>query len=126
MLGGRMTNPRVGFDPVAIVIDWLDACKDGRLQDLLALYDDNATIECACVEGIFHGRAGVEQYWRDRLENDLPEAFLIDDVMPDGEGVVLDFHNHDGQPIRIRFVFDPAGNIVHTACRFNGANCSLH
>jgi hypothetical protein len=97
-----MTNPRVGFDPVATVIDWLDACKGGRLQDLLELYDDDATIDCACAGEIFRGRARVERYWRDRLDQALPEAFVIDDVMPDGEGVVLDFHGHDGsrQPSR--------------------------
>jgi hypothetical protein len=116
-----MTNPRAGFDPVAIVIDWLDACKGGRLQDLLELYDDGATIECACAGEAFHGRAGVEHYWRARLDSAVSNAFVIDDVRPDGEGVLLDFHGDDGKAVRIRFLFNQAGQILHTACHFKSA-----
>ena len=39
------------FDPQAIVVDWLDACRTGELDALLNLYDDRATLECDC-EGV--------------------------------------------------------------------------
>lgn len=31
------------FDPVAVVVDWLDACRTRRLGDLLDLYDAKAS-----------------------------------------------------------------------------------
>ena len=31
------------FDAIAAVMDWLGACAEGRLDDLLDMYDENAT-----------------------------------------------------------------------------------
>ena len=36
------------FDPLGVVIDWLDACRSGELIVLLDLYDDAAILECDC------------------------------------------------------------------------------
>src|SRR5258708_6988111 len=112
-----MTNPRAGFDPVAVVVDWLDACKGGRLHELLELYDAAATIECACTNETHRGRPALEAYWQSRLAAPRPGAFGIDDLLPDGETVLLDFRSHDGNPVRMRFRFNQAGRIVHTSCR---------
>jgi hypothetical protein len=106
----------IEFDPVAAVIDWLDACKGRRLDDLLDLYDDAATIECACDGETYRGRPKLEEYWRSKLADSPPEAFRIHDVLPDGEDVVLDYQSHDGKPLRIRFRFNAAGKIMHTSC----------
>ena len=38
------------FDQVALVIDWLDACRKRDLAALLDLYADDATFECGCDE----------------------------------------------------------------------------
>jgi hypothetical protein len=37
-------------------------------------------------------------------------------VTADAEGVMLDYQNHDGRPVRIHFRFNQAGKIVHTRC----------
>jgi hypothetical protein len=111
-----MTTSGIEFDPVAIVIDWLDACKGRRLAELLDLYDDAATIECACDGEAYHGRPRLEEYWRPKLANPPPEAFGIDDVLTDGEDVVLDYKSHECKPLRIRFRFNAAGKIIHTSC----------
>ena len=37
-----------GFDPMGLVIDWLDACKERRLSSLIDLYDESATLDCCC------------------------------------------------------------------------------
>jgi hypothetical protein len=111
-----MTTPGDGFDPVAIVIDWLDACKGRRLDDLLDLYDDTATMECACVGATLRGRQGLEQYWAPRLAGSQPDAFRMNDVVPAGADVVLDYQSHEGQPVRIYFQFDESGKILHTRC----------
>ena len=36
-----------GFDPMGLVIDWLDACKERRLSSLIDLYDEIATLDWA-------------------------------------------------------------------------------
>ena len=64
--GGRMSNARDGFDVIGVVVDWIDACKQRRLDDLLDLYDAMATVEC-CEGGSFRGRSEMESYWAPRL-----------------------------------------------------------
>ena len=39
-----MSDARVGFDAIGVVVDWIDACKQRRLDDLLNLYDATATV----------------------------------------------------------------------------------
>ena len=60
-------------DPIATVVDWLDACRSRRIHALLDLYDEAATLECAC-DGTnsLTGRAALEAYWRPKLANALP------------------------------------------------------
>ena len=41
-----MSDARDGFDAIGVVVDWIDACKQRRLDDLLNLYDPWATLEC--------------------------------------------------------------------------------
>jgi hypothetical protein len=118
MLGTRMTTPGTGFDAVAIVVDWLDACRGRRLNDLLDLYDEATTLECDCVAGTWHGRQGIEAYWSPILATSLPDSFRIEDVRPEGEGVVLAYQNHEQKTVEIRFRFGASGKIVHTRCGF--------
>ena len=108
------------FDPIEVVTDWLDACKERRLNDLLALYDANASLRCAC-EGFYQGREEVARYWSPRLERAVPQAFTINDLAPDGDGVrpgvALDYLAYDGTPVLIRFQFTMAGRIAASVCR---------
>jgi hypothetical protein len=105
-------------DPVATVVDWLDACRSRRIGALLELYDEAATLECACDgQQILTGRAALEAYWRPRLAAPAPGSFAMDDVTADAEGVMLDYQSHDGKPVRIHFRFNQTGKILHTRCR---------
>jgi hypothetical protein len=105
-------------DPVATVVDWLDACRNRRISALLDLYDEAATLECACDgQQSLTGRAALEAYWRPRLAAPSPGSFAMDDVVADAEGVILDYQNHDGRPVRIHFRFNQTGKIMHTRCR---------
>ncbi len=103
------------FDAIGIVVDWIDAYKQRRLDDLLELYDDRATISC-CEGGRFEGPTEIENYWRSRLARSTDYNFEIDALMPDAEGVLLDYRGHDGAPVRTFFRFTPAGKIRLTAC----------
>jgi len=110
-----MSDARDGFDAVGIVVDWIDACRERRLEALLDLYDDTATVEC-CEGGTFQGRSEVERYWRPRLATATSYAFEIDELAPDGAGIALDYRGHDGAPVRTLFQFTGAGKIRRTAC----------
>jgi hypothetical protein len=107
------------FDPIAVVVDWLEACRARRLDDLLNLYDGEATLECGC-DGprTCRGRADLERYWKVRLEQAVPNAFGLHDLLPDadGQGVVLDYLSYEGKPVRIHFGFTDGGKIAQTVC----------
>ena len=66
-----MYSSQDGFDPIGIIVDWFDACREGRLAALNELYDDGAIVDC-CQGGTFRGRLGVERYGRSKLAHRLP------------------------------------------------------
>ena len=105
------------FDQIALVVDWLDACRNRNLTTLLDLYADDATLECRCGGvKVGKGRAALETYWRPRLEVLAPTAFELEEITPTTEGVVLDYLSHEGKPVRIAFTFSHDAKIQRTAC----------
>jgi ketosteroid isomerase-like protein len=103
------------FDPICIVVDWIDACRHRQLSALVELYDAAAVVDCF-EGGRFRGRAEVERYWCPRLIGSGPSGFEIDALMPDAAGVSLDYRDHDGKPVRTHFRFSEHGKIIQTAC----------
>ena len=105
------------FDRIALVVDWLDACRNRDLEALLDLYADDAKLDCRCggIE-VREGRTELEAYWRPRLEARVPGAFGLQEITPTADGVVLDYLNHDGKPVRIAFDFTCDGKIRQTGC----------
>jgi hypothetical protein len=110
-----MSSSKNNFDPIGIVVDWLDACRERQLSVLIDLYDDAGIIDC-CQGGTFRGRLGIERYWRPKLTHAVPGAFEIDALFPEADGVCLDYRDYDGTPVRTHFAFTEAGKIRHTAC----------
>ncbi len=113
--------PDAAFDPLAVVVDWLDSCRARTLDDLLDLYDARGSLECACAGPyIYQGREDIARYWSPRLKKAVPHAFALTDVMPansnDRPCVVLDYVGYDGKPVRARFLFTKAGKIAQTVC----------
>ncbi|WP_249127627.1 nuclear transport factor 2 family protein [Bradyrhizobium lablabi] len=105
------------FDPVAVVVDWLDACRRRDLAGLLDLYADDAGLECSCGgTTLIQGRAALEAYWRPRLIAFVPNAFGLEEITPAADGVVLDYLSFEGEPVRISFAFSPEGKIRQTVC----------
>jgi hypothetical protein len=111
-----MTISRDEFDPLAIVVDWLDACRTGELSALLGLYDERAILECDCERVILAGRKSIAAYWTPKIESKLVSAFTLDDITLTGDGVQVDYQNYEGKPVRIQFRFSPSGKILHTSC----------
>ena len=110
-----MSDARDGFDTIGVVVDWIDACKQRRLDDLLNLYDPTAAVEC-CEGGSFRGRSELERYWRPRLTRARSDAFEIDALMPVPDGVTLDYRGYDGLPVRTHFRFTSTGKICLSVC----------
>ena len=111
-----MSSSQGGFDPIGIIVDWLDACREGRLAALIDLYDDGAIVDCCQGGGTFRGRLGVERYWRSKLAHPAAGAFEVDALCPETDGVCLDYRAYDGTSVRTHFTFTKAGKIRHTAC----------
>jgi hypothetical protein len=112
-----MPNLPEDFDQIAVVVDWLDACRKRDLAALLDLYADDASLECVC-DGValLQGRAALEAYWQPRLDTFPPGAFGLEEISPTAAGVVLDYSGVDGEPVRISFSFAPDGKILQTIC----------
>jgi hypothetical protein len=105
------------FDRVAVVVDWLDACRSRDLNTLLDLYAVDARLECNCDSVKVHrGRTELEAYWRPRLDSPTPVAFGVEEITPGPDGVVLDYLSYEGKPVRIHFRFNDFGKIMQTRC----------
>ncbi len=110
-----MSNAQDSFDPIGVVVDWIDACRTRQLDVLLDLYDDAATVEC-CEGGTFRGRSEMSRYWRPKLASFAAGTLEIDALFPETDGVSLDYRGFDGIPMRTHFRFNDAGKIRFTAC----------
>jgi SnoaL-like domain len=110
-----MSKPGFSFDTIGIVVDWIDALKHRRLNDLLDLYANNAKVEC-CDGGTFSGRQELAEYWRPRLQNPEANAFEIIALMPENERIWLDYVGYDGGIGRTIFRFTEQGTIRSTTC----------
>jgi ketosteroid isomerase-like protein len=118
-IGGTdaITDSAKDFDQIAVVVDWLDACRNRDMAALLDLYADDATMKCECGEvRVSEGRAELESYWRPRLHALVPTAFGLEEITPTAEGVVLDYLSNEGKPVRILFTFTRDGKIRQTSC----------
>ena len=105
------------FDPLAVVVDWLDACRSGDLDALRDLYDEDATLECDREYGVLVGREAIVAYWGPKMERRLGSAFTLDDLAPTRFGAQVDYRDDKGEAARIHFHFSYSGKILHTSCR---------
>jgi ketosteroid isomerase-like protein len=105
------------FDQIAIVVDWLDACRRRDLEALLDLYAADAVLECRC-DGltVSEGRARLASHWGPRLDAMAPNAFGLEEITPASNGVLLDYVSHEGKPVRMFFAFAGNGKILQSRC----------
>jgi len=52
LIGRCMSDARVRFDAIGVVVDWIDACKQRRLDDLLNLMMPRRPLNAAREEAI--------------------------------------------------------------------------
>lgn len=104
------------FDPLTVVIDWLDACRNKDIKQLMSLYAPSATLHCDCTARNYRGRHEIETYWQPRLTAPAPLAFQIDALDDDGDAVSLAYTSFEGKLVSMRFWFSDTGEIKHSLC----------
>lgn len=115
-----------GFDAMAVAVDWLDACRAAKLDAVLDLYADDASLECGCGgQTILVGKPALKEYWVRRFTEDAP--LELDDIQPagEGDGVVLAYRTREGR-VRVVFAFDDAGKIARMQCERAAEVVPLH
>jgi len=112
------------FDPLAVIVDWLDACRAGDLDAVLEFYDERATLECDCEGVMLTGRASLSAYWAGKLRNELPTAYTLDDLTVTTNGIWVDYRNNKGRPVRAHFHFNETGKLLRTRCGPNDQRLS--
>jgi hypothetical protein len=104
----------VGFDALAVAVDWLYAYRAAKLEAMLDLYDDDASIECGCGgENVLIGKAELKDYWINRFAR--KSALELDDIQPAGDGVALAYQSSEGL-VQVMFSFSASGKIARTHC----------
>ena len=112
----NLDRPRERFDRLAVAVDWLDACRQGDLEGLLGLYDERTTLKCDCEGVVLTGHQSLSAYWAPKLESKLASAFIPDNMTSTSDGVLVDYQNYEGKPVRMHFNFTPSGKIAHAKC----------
>jgi hypothetical protein len=100
-------------DPMAVAVDWLDAYRSGRINQIVSMHSPNAVIECAC-EGrkIIYGFEGITAYWRHRLLQ--TPALGVEDMRMDGATVAVAYRVRSGI---VQALLDVASDGAITRCR---------
>ena len=82
-------------DPMAVAVDWLDAYRAAKIDQMIALYSPGAVIDCACGGNkTIYSDEGIAAYWRRHfLES---PAFELVDLQADGEAVMMTYRTSSG------------------------------
>ena len=71
-------------DPMAVAVDWLDAYRAARINQIMGMYSPDAVIDCACGGNkTIHGEEGIAAYWQRRFV-ESPALDLVDLQVDDG------------------------------------------
>ena len=103
-------------DTLALVVDWLDACRSQDLLTLLILYHPHATIDCDCERVSVSGLDQIANYWRPKFLRPNRSAFKLIQIAPLGRDVSLDYTGHSGLPIETVMSISAQGQITRTIC----------
>jgi len=102
------------FDHSGTVIDWLNACRSGKLDALVNLHDVQATLRCDCDGVDLAGRNSLAIYWKSKFQSKATSAFTLNDMILTGDEIQLDCQSCKGKPVRVHFRFNTSGKILHT------------
>jgi ketosteroid isomerase-like protein len=105
----------MNFDALAAANDWLDAYRSADLEQILACFSDNATLECSCgrPERVT-GKSALELYWKRRLA--AVPAHALEAIWPIPCGAKITYAT-SGISITARVIFGPDGLLTSLKCR---------
>lgn len=84
------------MDPLAAANDWFDAYRAGDLDQIVACFANNATLECGCGQtAALTGKPAIRSYWKQRLL-EYP-ACDLDDLAPCLNGAQVSYSSTDGR-----------------------------
>ncbi len=84
-----MSDSQRDYDPIGVVVDWLDACRAADLDTLLALYEIDASLECKCEGRTYQGTSEIKRYWEPKLSTQVRDGFVLDDIHPENSSVAM-------------------------------------
>jgi len=89
-------------DPMAVAVDWLDAYRAARINQIIGMHSPDAVVECACGgRKIIHGQEGIAAYGRHRFIT-MPALELEDRWLSPIEPVAGSFrHCWDDQSLSL-------------------------
>ncbi|WP_334389316.1 nuclear transport factor 2 family protein [Bradyrhizobium sp. AZCC 2262] len=80
---------------MAVAVDWLDAYRAARINQIMGMHSPDAVVEYACGgRKINHGQEGIAAYWRHRFIT-MP-ALELEDLQVDGGAVVISYRTSGG------------------------------
>jgi hypothetical protein len=88
----------VALDPIALAIDWIDACNGRDIDALTPLYAENATLTLADPSGrgetvCLRCRGDIMTYWRRLFATNPDIAVQLVEIYPGYDSVVLVYYD---------------------------------
>ena len=106
-------------DPMAVAVDWLDAYRAARINQIVGLYSRDAVIECACGGcKIIHGEAEIAAYWRHRFVES--PALELEELQMDGGAVAVSYRTGSGI---VQALLDVTSHGLISRCRCGPKEC---
>ena len=101
------------FDPMAAVVDWLDAYRAATLS-IVDLYAPDAVLECGCNgQATVIGRRALTEYWRQPFD-EKPSGEL-QSLQVAGDMIVVSYEVPGGI-VQATIKFNDAGLIIRSQC----------
>jgi ketosteroid isomerase-like protein len=114
---GRQDCGVSDFDPMGIIVDWVDACRKGDLPTLLDLYTEDAELECSCNgRQRYCGRSELESYWAPRISAFSSAGFGLEEIKPAPHGIDVEYSVAGSLRFHASFRFSADGRIHSTLC----------
>lgn len=100
-------------DPIAIAVDWLDAYRAARINQMVGMYSPDAVIDCSCggSDKAVYGEEGIAGYWQRRFTES--PVFELVDLQVNGEAVLVIYRTNGGI---VETLLDIADDGLITCC----------
>jgi ketosteroid isomerase-like protein len=106
-------------DPMAVAVDWLDAYRAARINQIVGMYSRDAVIERACGGcKIIHGQEEITVYWKHRFIES--PALELEELRMDGGAVAVSYRTSSGI---VQALLDLTSDGLISRCRCSPKEC---